>query len=74
MNTLRQQRDIQAKKALLGIVDGFYQQLDDQTIPTLVLPTRTKNNIEYNNESEVWVYGDKESERSAKTVKGAGRS
>jgi DNA topoisomerase-6 subunit A len=71
LNNLRQERDKIAKQSLLGIVEGFYQQLDDQTIPTLVLPTRTKNNIEYNDESEVWVYGDKESARSAKTVKGA---
>lgn len=71
MNNLRKERDKMARQALLDIAERFYQQLDSQTIPFLLMPTRTKANIEYDNESEVWVYGDKESERSAKTIKGA---
>jgi DNA topoisomerase-6 subunit A len=71
MNNLRKQRDEMAKQALLGIIDQFYQQITNQTVPYLELPTRTKANIEYNNESEVWVYGNSKSTRSAKTVKGA---
>lgn len=71
MNNLRMQRDKLAEKSLLGIMETFYKQLENQTVPNLVMPTRTKANIEYDNNSEVWVYGDKESMRSAKTVKGA---
>ena len=40
-------------------------------MPNVSLPSRTKANLEYSDESDVWVYGDRESERSAKTVKGA---
>lgn len=40
-------------------------------IPEIEIATRTKYNIEFNEESEVWVYGDRRSTRSAKTVKGA---
>lgn len=64
-------KDVVTKETLLGIIESFYQQMQSQTVPNLVLPTRTKANIEYDDESEVWVYGDKESIRSAKTVKGA---
>jgi len=35
------------------------------------VPTRTKNNIEYDEEMSVWVYGDRESTRSANSVRGA---
>ncbi|VUT24621.1 MAG: Type 2 DNA topoisomerase 6 subunit A [Candidatus Methanolliviera sp. GoM_oil] len=42
-------------------------------IPNLILPTRSKNNIEYNEDSCVWVYGNSESTRSAKSVRGAYR-
>ncbi len=40
-------------------------------MPYIRLPTRTKQNIEYDDESEVWKYGDKESTRSAATEKSA---
>ena len=71
MNNLRQERDKLAKESLLGIVGSFYKQFEDQAVPNIVLPTRTKANIEYDNNSEVWVYGNSTSMRSAKTVKGA---
>jgi len=35
------------------------------------LPTRTKSNIEYDENEEVWVYGDRSSTRSANSVRGA---
>ncbi len=71
MSDQTQQRDKMAKKALLGIIERFYDQFEHQIVPNIVMPTRTKANIEYNNDSEVWVYGDSTSTRSAKTVKGA---
>jgi DNA topoisomerase-6 subunit A len=71
MSEKTQQRDKMAKEALLGIIERFYDQFEHQKVPNIVMPTRTKANIEYNNDSEVWVYGDSTSTRSAKTVKGA---
>jgi DNA topoisomerase-6 subunit A len=35
------------------------------------VPTRTKSNIEYDEDENVWVYGDRKSTRSAKSVRGA---
>ncbi|WP_298667181.1 DNA topoisomerase IV subunit A [uncultured Methanofollis sp.] len=56
---------------LKEIAERWYGQLTDGRIPSIALPTRTKQNIEYDEESEVWKYGDKESMRSASTAKGA---
>lgn len=49
----------------------MYNQLKSGRIPELDIATRTKYNIEFNEESEVWVYGARTSKRTAKTVKGA---
>ena len=49
----------------------MYNQLKAGRIPELDIATRTKYNIEFKEESEVWVYGARTSKRSAKTVKGA---
>jgi DNA topoisomerase-6 subunit A len=56
---------------LKAIAERWYDQLIDGRIPSIALPTRTKQNIAYDEESEVWKYGDKESMRSAATAKGA---
>ena len=63
--------DSQAKTTLKKLIQDFYEQFESETIPHIVLPSRTKKNIELNEKSDVWVYGDTESMRSAKTVKGA---
>ncbi|AAB90299.1 MULTISPECIES: DNA topoisomerase IV subunit A [Archaeoglobus] len=60
-------------RALIGIVQNIYDQMKAGQVPELHIATRTKYNIEFNEESEVWVYGDRKSVRSAKTVKGAYR-
>jgi DNA topoisomerase-6 subunit A len=57
--------------SLLGIVERIYEQMKAGKIPELEIATRTKQNIEFNQESEVWVYGARKSVRSAKSVKGA---
>ena len=67
----KKEHDELASNRLYGLTDTIYKQFMDGEVPSVNLPTRTKNNIEYNDDSEVWVYGDRESERSAKTVKGA---
>jgi len=37
----------------------------------MTLPTRSKSNIEYDEDANVWVYGDRTSTRSANSVRGA---
>lgn len=66
-----QQTDEITTNRLLEIAQQFYDQINTETIPYITLPTRTKANIEYDEEAEVWVYSDRESVRSAKTVRGA---
>ncbi|AWB26701.1 DNA topoisomerase IV subunit A [Halococcoides cellulosivorans] len=60
-----------ARERLLALADEFYDQFDSGDVPTMELPTRTKTNIEYDEDERVWVYGDRTSTRSAKTVSGA---
>ncbi len=67
----REEMDALAKERLVGIARGWYDQMRDGIVPYVRLPTRTKQNIEYDDESEVWKYGDKESTRSAGTEKSA---
>lgn len=71
MDDYRKIRDSMAKTRLKMLIQNFYEQFESETIPNIVLPSRTKKNIELDEDSDVWVYGDSESMRSAKTVKGA---
>ncbi|ERH10899.1 MAG: DNA topoisomerase VI, subunit A [halophilic archaeon J07HX64] len=61
--------DTQAQ--LLDLADRFYEQFNEGDVPRLEIPTRTKSNIEYDEDKNVWVYGDRTSTRSAKSVGGA---
>lgn len=70
MNT-KEEMEALGLDRLKEIAERWYGQLTDGRIPSIALPTRTKQNIEYDEESEVWKYGDKESMRSASTAKGA---
>ena len=60
-----------AREQLLALAEQFYDQFDTGTVPSMEVPTRTKSNIEYDEDKNVWVYGDRTSTRSAKTVSGA---
>ncbi len=60
-----------SEEKLLNIVLDFYSQLEGGDIPHLDIPVRTKNNIEYAEDDDVWVYGDRTSTRSANDVGGA---
>ena len=59
------------RQQLLDLAAQFYDQFAEGDVPQLNLPTRTKRNIEYDEEKNVWVYGDRTSTRSAKSVGGA---
>jgi DNA topoisomerase-6 subunit A len=60
-----------ARQQLLELADQFYDQFAEGDVPRLQIPTRTKSNIEYDEEQNVWVYGDRSSTRSAKSIGGA---
>ena len=60
-----------ARERLIELAAEFYDQFDDGEVPSMSIPTRTKSNIEYDEDSRVWVYGDRHSTRSANSVRGA---
>ncbi|WP_132061342.1 DNA topoisomerase IV subunit A [Halorussus amylolyticus] len=63
--------EAQAQEKLIDLAAEFYDQFDRGEIPSMSVPTRTKSNIVFDEDSEVWVYGDRESTRSANSVRGA---
>jgi len=67
----REEMDALAKERLVGIAREWYGQMRDGIVPFIRLPTRTKRNIAYDDESEVWKYGERESTRAATNEKGA---
>jgi len=71
MSSETQTQEEEAREKLIDLASEFYDQFADGDVPTMSLPTRTKSNIEYDEEMDVWVYGDRKSTRSAKTVSGA---
>jgi len=64
-------QDERARRQLIDLAAEFYDQFDRGEVPEMTLPTRTKSNIEYDEDSGVWVYGDRTSTRSANSVRGA---
>jgi DNA topoisomerase-6 subunit A len=54
-----------------GLAGQFYNQLDHGDIPFMELPSRTKNNIEFDKTDSVWKYGKDLTSRSAKKRDGA---
>ncbi|WP_433624653.1 DNA topoisomerase IV subunit A [Halomicrococcus sp. NG-SE-24] len=63
--------DTDAREKLIELAAEFYDQFEQGEVPRMSLPTRTKSNIEYDEDEDVWVYGDRQSTRSAKSVRGA---
>jgi DNA topoisomerase-6 subunit A len=63
--------DADARQQLIDLAAEFYDQFERGDVPSMTLPTRTKSNIEYDEASNVWVYGDRTSTRSANSVRGA---
>ncbi|MES3517432.1 MAG: DNA topoisomerase IV subunit A [Natronomonas sp.] len=60
-----------ARQRLIDLAAEFYDQFAGGEVPSMELPTRTKTNIEYDEDKNVWVYGDRHSTRSANSVRGA---
>jgi len=67
----KEEMDKKAVSRLLDIADKWYSQIQRAEIPYISLPTRTKHNIEYDEGTEVWKYGEKETMRTAGTAKSA---
>jgi DNA topoisomerase-6 subunit A len=67
----QQTSEERARERLIDLAAEFYDQFDAGEIPHMTLPTRTKSNIEYDEDANVWVYGDRTSKRSANSVRGA---
>ncbi|MBX0293985.1 DNA topoisomerase IV subunit A [Haloarcula nitratireducens] len=65
------QKEEEARQQLIDLAAEFYDQFAEGDVPRMTLPTRTKSNIEYDEDKDVWVYGDRTSTRSAKSVSGA---
>jgi DNA topoisomerase VI subunit A len=65
------EKDSITKDKLMGMARALYGQFQEGIVPYLALPSRTKGNIEYSSKEDVWVYGDQETLRSVKTVRGA---
>ncbi len=63
--------DDNAQAKLIDLAAKFYDQFAGGQIPQMSIPTRTKSNIEYDEDERVWVYGDRKSTRSANSVRGA---
>lgn len=61
----------EAQAKLIDLAAEFYDQFAGGQIPEMSIPTRTKSNIEYDEDANVWVYGDRKSTRSANSVRGA---
>jgi DNA topoisomerase-6 subunit A len=60
-----------AREQLIDLAAQFYDQFAEGDVPSMEVPTRTKSNIEYDEDKHVWVYGDRTSTRSAKSIRGA---
>ncbi|KQC04413.1 MAG: DNA topoisomerase VI [Methanoculleus sp. SDB] len=69
--TSKHEKDQKTKERLVEIARTWYDQMSDGGIPFITLPTRTKKNIEYDDDSGVWKYGDRASTRSAISAKSA---
>jgi DNA topoisomerase-6 subunit A len=63
--------DAEARAKLIDLAAQFYDQFELGEIPHMEVPTRSKSNIVFDDESGVWVYGDRTSSRSANSVRGA---
>jgi DNA topoisomerase-6 subunit A len=61
----------EAQQKLIDLAAEFYDQMDHGQIPEMSIPTRTKSNIVFDEDENVWVYGERESTRSANSIRGA---
>src|SRR5918996_5394759 len=65
------ERQKQAMVQLDKIADSIYKDFERHQIPNLELAVRSKSNIQFEDELNVWKYGENVTERSAKKTDGA---
>jgi len=65
------ERSRAAQEKLMDLACHLYNQFEQGIVPHISLPSRTKGNIEFSSKDDVWIYGDQETTRSVKTVRGA---
>ncbi|NYT04797.1 MAG: DNA topoisomerase IV subunit A [Methanomicrobiales archaeon] len=63
--------DAKTEERLVDIARIWYDQMGEGALPSITLPTRTKQNIAYDDDSGVWKYGDRASTRIATSAKSA---
>jgi len=63
--------DADARDKLIDLAAELYDQFDLGEIPHISIPTRSKSNIVFDEDAGVWVYGERQSTRSANSVRGA---
>ena len=65
------ERHTTAMSNLTSIVENIYDQLNAGNVPVMGLPLRSKKNIEFDTQHNVWKYGELQTTRTSKTVQGA---
>ena len=60
-----------AVQELEQIAEQIYKQLNTGKVPEMSIPTRSKNNIIFDERSKVWKYGKSQTTRTAKKLDGA---
>jgi len=65
------ERQLQAIVQLEKIAESIYKDFEAHRIPNLELAVRSKSNIQFEDELNVWKYGENVTERSAKKTDGA---
>lgn len=58
-------------ESLQELAAQVYEQMERGEIPRMVIPVRSKSNIDFDARKGVWTYGDSTGVRSAKKMKGA---
>jgi DNA topoisomerase-6 subunit A len=64
-------RSKKAFDSIQAIAAGVYADLVHEKVPEMEVPSRTKQNIVFNEKHRVWKYGDTNTTRSARTLDGA---
>ena len=64
-------REKHTEEELDSIAKAVYQNLTDGVVPEIRISSRTKTNIVFNDEHQVWKYGVDQVSRSAKDLSGA---
>lgn len=60
-----------AEQDVVSLAHEIQEQMESGDVPTLEIPARYKTNMVLDDELDAWVYGDREIERTGKTIEGA---